>query len=108
LLGDYTEMVWSGRTGPTAVLLARRLSRLAQEFPVGLDVDLADMAAGMGVGERRVISALGRLIAYKLVERSGRGIAVSGYCPMLTPIQLNGSPASTAAAHLRLVATLET
>ena len=44
----YVEHVWTEHLGPTATLPARRLGRMIDERPGGIDIDLGELAAGLG------------------------------------------------------------
>lgn len=59
----YLEEVWSEHLGPTATVLARRFGRMIEEHPGGVDIDLADLAAGVGVQRGIAVKALERLTA---------------------------------------------
>ncbi|HEX9994014.1 MAG TPA: hypothetical protein VGB14_13885 [Acidimicrobiales bacterium] len=48
----YVEVAWTPVLGPTAVLAARRLDLLLGRHPDGVDIDVADLAAQLGVGAR--------------------------------------------------------
>jgi len=102
LLGAYTELAWASTLGPTAVLLARRLDRLARAFPAGTDVQLGELAASLGVRPARVVVAFDRLAEWGIIERRGSGVAVSGFAPLIPSGQLGRLPASTLSAHLAL------
>jgi hypothetical protein len=98
LLDRYVEETYAAGTGPTAVLLVRRLARLAT--PGGTELlHTAQLAASLGVNSRRLTTALDRLVAWHLVTRVPGGIAVTGLAPLLTDAQLARLPTVTAAAH---------
>jgi hypothetical protein len=73
LSGRYVEDVWSEYLGPTATLLARRFSRMMEERPGGVDIDLGDLgdlgdlAASVGVQRGIAVKALERLNRFEVV-----------------------------------------
>lgn len=47
----YVETCWLGILGPTATWAYRRIGSLAEMHPEGAEVDLADLALSLGLGE---------------------------------------------------------
>ncbi|WP_395154152.1 hypothetical protein [Ilumatobacter sp.] len=77
----YIEEVWSEHLGPTATLLARRFGRMIEEHPGGVDIDLADLASGVGVQRGIARKALERLNRFEVVHFSPEQslVGVSGF-----------------------------
>ena len=86
----YVELVWSGRLGPTALLLYRRLGGLARACPDGAYVDTADLSAGLGVGRSdgkwSVLSrSIGRLVTFGAARWEGDVLQVRRALPPVAP-----------------------
>jgi hypothetical protein len=82
----YVELVWSGRLGPTATLLYRRLGGLARACPEGASVDVADLGAGLGLGRGEgrwspLARSLGRLVAFGAARWNGDTLEVRRALP---------------------------
>ena len=88
LSDPYIELVWSEFLGPTATLLARRFGGMIEEHPGGLDLDLGDLAVGVGVGVMAGIAlkALDRLHRFEVVHRDAERsiVGVSGFAPSVS------------------------
>jgi hypothetical protein len=106
LLAIYIEEVWCSTIGASGVILARRFSRLLLANPNGTELDVADLAARMGVRPARVTATLDRLVRWGFVTVLADAIGVSGYAPLVPPARLARLPASVVAAH-RLCAGAE-
>jgi hypothetical protein len=82
----YVELVWSGRLGPTATLLYRRLGGLARACPDGASVDVADLGAGLGVGRGEgrwspLARSVGRLVVFGAARWEGEALEVRRALP---------------------------
>ena len=69
----YTETVWLSVIGPTASWLYRKLAVLVELGLDGIEIDLADLALGIGLGEgtgrnSMISRALARLVAYDVAH----------------------------------------
>ena len=109
LTDPYVEQVWSKFLGPTATLLARRFGRLIEEHPLGVDLDLGDLAAGFGVQPSIAAKALDRLHRFEIVHFSVEAsiVGVSGFAPSVQSCRLRRLSERGRAVHDRLVAQLE-
>jgi hypothetical protein len=102
----YVEDVWCSMVSPSGVVLARRLGRLLDAYPMGSSVDIPDLAVTMGIGERRLLATFDRLVTWGLVARVGEAIGVSGFAPVVMAARRERLPPSVAAAHRRLIGEL--
>jgi hypothetical protein len=101
----YVEDVWCSVISPSGVVLARRLGRLVDAYPMGSWVDIADLAVTMGIGERRLRATVDRLVTWGLATRVGGhafSVGVSGFAPVVMSPRRERLPPSVAAAHRRL------
>lgn len=105
LTDPYIERVWSEHLGPTATLLARRLGRMLEERPGGVDVDLGDLAAGLGVQPSMTLKALDRLNRFEIVYFAPEQtiVGVSGFAPPVQGGRLLRLSEGGRAVHERLV-----
>jgi hypothetical protein len=105
----YVEEVWPEHLGPTATLLARRLGRMIDEHPSGVDIDLADLAVGVGVQRGIAVKALERLNRFKVVHFAAEQsiVGVSGFAPSVQGGRLLRLSERGRRAHDRLVAVSE-
>jgi len=109
LSDPYIECVWSEYLGPTATLLARRLGRMIEERPAGLDVDAGDLATSLGVQPNIAIKALDRLNRFEVVHLAPEQliVGVSGFAPSVQGARLLRLSEAGRAVHERLVAESE-
>jgi hypothetical protein len=105
LSDPYIERVWSEHLGPTATLLARRLGRMLEERPGGVDVDLGDLAVSLGVQRSIAVKALERLNRFKVVYFAPEQliVGVSGFAPSVQGGRLLRLSEGGRAVHERLV-----
>ena len=105
----YVEEVWSEHLGPTATLLARRFGRMIEEHPGGVDVDLGDLAAGVGVQRGIAVKALDRLNRFEVVYFAAEQsiVGVSGFAPSVQGGRLLRLSERGRLVHDRLVAESE-
>jgi predicted transcriptional regulator len=66
-------------------------------------VDIADLAASMGIKPTRVTTTLDRLVSWGLVTQLGGTIGLSGYGPVVPPPRLARLPAKVVAAHVGIL-----
>ena len=104
----YVERFWLPVIGPTASWIYRRLTDDLHAHPCGLDVDLSDLAAQMGLAHRpdrtrRFDRALERCIMFGLAQRNGDTLAVRCYAPSVPRRFLERLPAHMVDDHDRLV-----
>jgi hypothetical protein len=86
----YIEFVWSGELGPTSCLLFRRLSGIVRACPEGATIDVADLAAGLGVGEGKarnspLARSIGRLVVFNAARWDGDVLEVRRTLPPVRP-----------------------
>lgn len=72
----YAELFWLPTLGPTSLLLMRRLAMLFEEHPDGVELDVAETARLLGLGERGGRSSplwrsLLRLVQFELAAQDG-------------------------------------
>lgn len=105
LSDPYIEEVWSEHLGPTATLLARRLGRMLERRPGGVDLDLGYVATGLGVQPSIVVNALERLNRFEVVyfAREQMIVGVSGFAPSVGGSRLFRLSEAGRAVHERLV-----
>lgn len=105
----YVEEVWSEHLGPTATLLARRLGRMIEEHPGGVDIELADLASGAGVQGGIARKALERLNRFEVVHFSPEQsvVGVSGFAPSVQGARVLRLSERGRLIHDRLVAESE-
>ena len=105
LSDPYVERVWSEHLGPTATLLARRLGRMLEERPGGVDVDLGDLAASLGVQPSVAVKAFDRLNRFEVVYFAPEQMiaGVSGFAPSVSGSRLFRLSEGGRAVHERLV-----
>ncbi|MFN3256258.1 MAG: hypothetical protein ACE37B_11215 [Ilumatobacter sp.] len=105
----YVEQVWSEFLGPTATLLARRLGRSVELRPGGQQVEVADLAASVGVAPGVAVRALARLNRFEVVHSDlDRGvIGVSGYAPPVGDERLFRLSEAGRTSHDRFMADLD-
>jgi hypothetical protein len=70
---SYVETFWLPILGPTATWLYRRLAALCVHHDEGVQLDVADLAAQLGVRPQVIEHTLPRLVRFNLVRP--RGIA---------------------------------
>ena len=103
----YVELYWLGVIGPSTTWLLRRLSYGLAVRPVGFDLDLAETARALGLGERMGKNApfrraLQRLCTFELARPHGPGgIAVRTRVPPLPLRHLGRLPEALQASHRR-------
>jgi hypothetical protein len=101
----YVEFFWLGILGPSTTWLLRRLSLGLEAQPDGFDLDLADMARALGLGDRQGKNApfqraVRRLSTFGLARTHGAGgLAVRTRIPPLTLRHLHRLPESLQASH---------
>jgi len=77
----YTETVLLPMLGPSTVLCLRRLGSLATARPEGTDIDTAQLARDLGLGDglgrhAQITKTLGRLCQFGMGRWSGANLAV--------------------------------
>jgi hypothetical protein len=103
----YVETYWLGVLGPTATWLVRRLAQRLDAQPEGFELDLAAIAAELGVGARSskhapFVRSLQRCAHFGIVELTPGGtLRVRRKLPPLSRFQLSRLPAHLRAAHDR-------
>lgn len=102
----YTEEFWLCLLGPTSTLLLRRLAGGLDESPEGFELDVAAVAAQLGVGNRSgaqspFVRSLLRCTKFGLVAFDGETLRVRRRVPPLTRAQLQRLPEAVRQAHAR-------
>jgi len=103
----YVELYWLGVIGPSTTWLLRRLSYGLEVHNEGFDLDLAETARSLGLGERMGKNspfrrALQRLCTFELARPYGPdGLAVRRHIPPLPLRHLSRLPDSLQASHRR-------
>ena len=109
LTDPYVEEVWSEFLGPTATLLVRRLARTIEERPAGVQLDIVDVAASLGVSPSVAVRAFERLhrfgVAHADLDR--RVVGVSGFAPVVGQERVFRLSEAGRVAHERFVADLD-
>ncbi len=105
----YVERYWLGVLGPTATWLVRRLADRLEAEPEGFELDLAALAAELGVGHRSgsnapFVRTLQRCARFGIVEIGAAGLRVRRRLPPLTAFQLERLPEHLRAQHQRELA----
>ncbi len=106
----YVELYWLGILGPSATWLLRRLSYGLEISAAGFDLDLAETARCLGLGERMGKNSpfrrsLQRLTTFGLARPYGSGsLAVRTRIPPLPLRHLERLPTSLQQSHRRWTA----
>ena len=101
---SYVERYWLGVLGPTATWLVRRLAERLEVEPDGFDLDLAALAAELGVGHRQgrnapFLRTLDRCARFGILEVRSRSLRIRRRLPPLTNHQLERLPLHLRRAH---------
>jgi hypothetical protein len=100
----YVELFWLGILGPTATLLLRRLADGLDAYPDGFELDVPDLARGLGIklhGQRRAafVNALHRTVLFGMAQEHSHGLMVRRRIPPLSHRQVQQLPRDLAQAH---------
>jgi hypothetical protein len=100
----YVELFWLGILGPTATLLLRRLADGLEAYPDGFELDVPDLARGLGIklhGQRRAafLNALERTVLFGMAQHHAHGLMVRRRIPPLSHRQVQQLPRDLAHAH---------
>jgi len=102
---QYVETFWLGILGPTCTWLMRRFAMGLDEDPLGFDLDLADTARSLGLGDRSgrqspFRRALARCATFEVARREGpTTLAVRRRLPPLPRRHLMRLPTSLQEKH---------
>ncbi|MDQ3574538.1 MAG: hypothetical protein M3378_11880 [Actinomycetota bacterium] len=104
----YVETYWLGILGPSTTWLLRRLVAGLEANPDGFELDLAETARCLGLGDKGgrhspFVRALGRLVQFDLAQSQDLVLSVRRKVPPLNRRQVMRLPASLQAEHSRLV-----
>ena len=104
----YVETYWLGILGPSTTWLLRRLVAGLDASPEGFELDLADTARCLGLGDKGgrhspFVRALGRLVQFDLAQSQGRILSVRRKVPPLSRRQVQRLPDSLQAEHRQLL-----
>lgn len=104
---SYVETYWLGILGPSTTWLIRRLAAELEVAPLGVDIDLLDLAGCLGLGGHQGHNSsfnrsMTRLTDFGLSRPHGRGaLEVRRRLPPLNRRQLLRLPASLQERHRR-------
>jgi len=99
----YIEAVWLGTLGPSATWAWQRLARIATTKP-GLNIDTADLATSLGLGDSlsrnaKMSRTLSRLVAFDAARLTAESFAVRVALPDVTERQVARLSPSVRFAH---------
>ncbi len=101
----YVETFWLGILGPTCTWLMRRFAAGLDDAPAGFDLDMADAARSLGLGDRSgrqspFRRALARCVTFQVARREGpTTLAVRRRIPPMPQRHLQRLPASLQNRH---------
>lgn len=104
----YVETYWLGILGPSTTWLIRRMVSGLESSPAGFELDLAETAKCLGLGDKGgrnspFMRSLGRLVKFDLAQAQGTGVlAVRRKVPPLNRRQVMRLPATLQSAHLAM------
>lgn len=107
---QYVETYWLSVLGPTTTWLLRMIAAGLEEHPDGFDLDLADTARAIGLGDRcgrqsPLTRGFTRLVQFDLAQPQGAPVlAVRRKVPPLTRRQVQRLPEALQLAHEELLA----
>jgi hypothetical protein len=102
---SYVEDYWLGILGPSTVWLMRRLAAGFEYSPSGFDLDLAETARSLGLGDKSgrhspFVRAINRTVQFGLARLSAPAeLSVHRRLPSLNRSQLNRLSAAQQARH---------
>ena len=104
----YVETYWLGILGPSTTWLLRRVVAGLEASPGGFELDLAETARCLGLGDKGgrhspFMRALSRLVQFDLAQPQGEALAVRRKVPPLNRRQVTRLPQSLQAQHQRLL-----
>lgn len=100
----YLETFWLPVIGPTPVLALRRLAIPLHTFP-SYQLEPADLAGELGVGQAALDRTLARLTSFGFIEITPGRMRVSTWVPWLSRRMTQRLPARLVEAHGRLAAS---
>jgi hypothetical protein len=102
----YAETFWLPTLGPTSLLLMRHLANRFDQSPDGVELQVADASAALGVGNRDgssspIVRTLARLEQFDLAIADPRSptVAVRRNLPLLCERHLRRLPADVQRVH---------
>ncbi len=101
----YVETFWLGILGPTCTWLMRRFAAGLDDAPAGFDLDFADTARSLGLGDRSgrqspFRRALARCVTFQVARREGpTTLAVRRRIPPMPQRHLQRLPSSLQSRH---------
>ena len=102
----YVETFWLGILGPTCTWLMRRFAAGLDDVPAGFDLDMADTARALGLGDRSgrqspFRRSLARCVTFQMARREGpTTLAVRRRIPPMPRRHLERLPASLRERHI--------
>ena len=106
----YVEQFWLPVIGPTALLSYRRISDHLAANPHGFDLDLGELARGMGMSYRpgansAFAKAINRLTMFGIAHSTPTGIALRRRVPNVAYRQLHRLTDNMQQQHVNFVST---
>jgi len=98
--GEYTEIVYSGVLGPSALLIYRRLLRFLCVTAGPIEVDVADLATSFGLRRDTAVRSLERLVNFHFASLQGTELSVRGTVAVASPRLLERLSPSVRRYHL--------
>jgi hypothetical protein len=101
----YVETFWLGILGPTCTWLLRRFAAGLDDEPSGFDLDMAEAARALGLGDRSgrqspFRRAMARCVSFQMARRQGPAtLAVRRRMPPVPRRHLDRLPASLQERH---------
>ena len=104
----YVEAAWLPILGPSATLALRRLGLLAAARPDGVEVDLRELAADLGIGtgtgrQSIIVRTLRRLENFGMAQWRGRELEVRTVVAPLSARHAERLSPGAAAVHRQMV-----
>ena len=104
--GTYVEVVWAGLLGPTATAALRFLAPPSSLPADQATLDIADLAATLGVSRSVLLRALSRLVRFGFVHRRPRVLEVRAFASPVPAHNVCGLSRTAQAFHAAAIATL--
>lgn len=104
--GTYVEVVWAGVLGPTATAALRFLAPYSSLPADQATLDIADLAATLGVSASVLLRALRRLTRYGFIRRSLHGLEVRALAAPVPAHYVSRLSRTARAFHAAAIAAL--
>lgn len=101
---DYVEAFWLSTLGPTSTWLLRRLVAVVGDRPDAVRLDVAELAASLGIGSPQdrltpFVKSLDRLVMFGVAQVRRDRIGVRRFVPPLASKQIDRLPAHLHRSH---------